>query len=742
MEEIQSRFEVPRIMHFVSLFKDAFGFAEFDTEDFEESFVSGSPEGKELLLDLIFRLLNGCYGRQDIGPDNYEHYLNDIFRFRLEQEQAVENPLKNKTFFELTVHNQITVFDHLVHFRLDADDVASGHLKGLDGDCMRVEPLGVDAGGCKYWYFYGVRLYKEDARPMNIEEPKKKGRRSKKRKKVRKGKEKQSEEEEHWGEEALDYLTSKAGDCDEDQVETPAVKKAARLHVNLEKKDDVDDAGEDEMDLDLQDDVESLKFDSSDEDEEENFYEDHSSDEDYSEKGSKKQKNGKRKKNNGNKMPKAVKTPAAKKGAKVPEILRSTPKSARLRARFGYVDDNTANNISNDRQSRSHKSKNNSKGRKKARDVDETEEKIDVDSEKMDTDTVENESSLPENNNTEDTKGKKEARNNEIKQEEDALSQACIKDASVDSTAKEEAANMDVETAIEQAQKPVPVSVSSDNDDVEIIGNEKGYRNNQKSSAEKMETSTADHLDQEEAEIEKKSAPEPTQKPVSVCPSDDDVEIREEEKGDCSNQKNKGAALTEHGTDSIKQEIVEVSDDSTSDPSDNLDNSQSSIKEETSLPTTASIKQEMENTSQENAVSDETSSDDSCPRVDMKTEKAYCEDEKPDNNNKHPSLKPSKDSVKLTIRLPKMEREDTDSQDSKTSGSSKGEKVSKPWEPRQETLASKRTGWHLVCEVVQDWEHLVAVLEDSPNRNQRALVKVLRENFLPDLPAIQEERVS
>ena len=55
---------------------------------------------------------------------------------------------------------KVRTLSHLTTLRLGASDVPE-RLKDLDPDGMRVEPLGEDSDGVVFWYFYGVRLYKE-----------------------------------------------------------------------------------------------------------------------------------------------------------------------------------------------------------------------------------------------------------------------------------------------------------------------------------------------------------------------------------------------------------------------------------------------------------------------------------------------------------------------------------------------------------------------------------------------------
>ncbi|GFT73443.1 cat eye syndrome critical region protein 2 homolog [Trichonephila clavipes] len=78
-------------------------------------------------------------------------------------EERNENiPLSEETSFEnLDISTKVDLLYSLCMYLLYQKD-AVDTLQGMGADSLRVTPLGCDALGNEYWYFYGTRLYKQE----------------------------------------------------------------------------------------------------------------------------------------------------------------------------------------------------------------------------------------------------------------------------------------------------------------------------------------------------------------------------------------------------------------------------------------------------------------------------------------------------------------------------------------------------------------------------------------------------
>ncbi|XP_023233050.1 cat eye syndrome critical region protein 2-like [Centruroides sculpturatus] len=198
MDDIQSWWEIPSIAHFCSVFKASFNLLEFDIEDLERSFLSVENDDCISLQKLIIALLQGYYDTNikdlersflsvenddcislqkliiallqgyydtNINVDNWEHHLWDILQEKWVKEEGRVHPFpsRNTSFHSLPLRTKAKILHALCEYRLDTQNITEA-LKGVDGNNLRIKPIGRDSEGNVYWYFFGLRLYKESPR--------------------------------------------------------------------------------------------------------------------------------------------------------------------------------------------------------------------------------------------------------------------------------------------------------------------------------------------------------------------------------------------------------------------------------------------------------------------------------------------------------------------------------------------------------------------------------------------------
>merc|ERR1719187_1416533 len=169
-----------------------------------------------LLERLVVLLLRPCLPASiaaSAHEGNFSGYLRQLLENKREEAEEeghtydFVNPFDVKNidnFDSLSSHDQVRTLSYLTSLRLEASDVPE-QLKDLDPDGMRVEPLGEDSDGVIYWYFYGVRLYKEIKAGAKPKKPRKK--------------KKDETSIDETGDEGASKKAKKSKKCDEDEEE-------------------------------------------------------------------------------------------------------------------------------------------------------------------------------------------------------------------------------------------------------------------------------------------------------------------------------------------------------------------------------------------------------------------------------------------------------------------------------------------------------------------------------------------
>ncbi|GIX81902.1 cat eye syndrome critical region protein 2 [Caerostris darwini] len=164
-QEIQQMWEIAAIAQYVSRLYEDLNLPQIEIEELEDGLLGKNEVGRTTVEDLMIRLLKGIYPCTKIGKDDWHgiHMSRVVRKIWKTEERQEENPLSkaNASFLKLNIKLKVDILKSLCYLRMDQSD-AVNVLKKMDPNSLRVKPLGCDKKGNEYWYFYGLRLYKQE----------------------------------------------------------------------------------------------------------------------------------------------------------------------------------------------------------------------------------------------------------------------------------------------------------------------------------------------------------------------------------------------------------------------------------------------------------------------------------------------------------------------------------------------------------------------------------------------------
>lgn len=113
----------------------------------------------DLLTAIIVALLSGCEKVSGCSALTYPIHMQRLLRYRCTDQSIVD--YVDVPFIEWPLPAKVAFLHYLCDIRLQAPNIEST-FSDLSADSLRIQPLGTDLNGSKYWYFNGTRLYRED----------------------------------------------------------------------------------------------------------------------------------------------------------------------------------------------------------------------------------------------------------------------------------------------------------------------------------------------------------------------------------------------------------------------------------------------------------------------------------------------------------------------------------------------------------------------------------------------------